>query len=229
MYHEHFTLTDMSPLVAAREQAQKEVFCEEFFDTKDFALMENRCWLRRRNQQWVCKFGAVNQNGVVEYREENDLDKIMAHLKIYGAGTCPEEICPNLYAQFTTYRYSYLSDEKISLWIDVSEIAEEVYYVVGTVERPLLDEDLPDEILRDIKDTYQFHLSAASKIVAYLFYFYPDRFRSLNAPVHSLKLSSFDSSNIFEPEVESSEDSESEKVREMRAKFPNLFKLSFAK
>lgn len=225
-YHEHFTLTDMTPLVQLRQQANKEVFFEEFFDTKDFALMGKECWLRRRNKDWVYKFGVVNQNGVVEYREEKDVTNIMVHLKSFGIGDRPEEVCPNPYASFPTYRYSFVSTPNISIWVDVSEFAEEVYYAVGTIERPLLNEDLV-VFLSVIKDTYEFVLSSASKIVAYLFYFSPERFESLKAPISTLDLSSYDSSNVFEPTPESSEESESESVREMRSKFPSLFKLSF--
>ena len=231
-YHEHFTLSDLRPFIDERQQATIEEFDEEFLDTPDFQLMkrkEGSCWLRRRNKNdWVFKFAVKSQDGVLEYEEEKNYDAIMSHLNGLGIASIPE-FC---YARFKTIRYSFLVSEDISLWVDVSEFADEVFYAVGTVEVPLRP-GLVELRLNDVKDLYGVSFSAASKIVAFLYYFSPSLFASINPPesIAELDENSFDCENLFEErearELVSDDILETDFVRSLRESQPELFEITF--
>ena len=145
--HKHFIPEDMSQFVTRKGDAKEEAFFEEFYDTHNFDLLLDGSWLRRRNEsEWVLKC-----KGDVQYRIEDIM--VTLQKKFNSTGKSPDEICPNLYANFTTERYTF---QEGSLWFDVSCFGEDLFYIVGTLESV------------ESKENAGLSMHRASKIIAFI-------------------------------------------------------------
>lgn len=120
----------------------------------------------------------------------------------------PADYCSNAFAVFITHRYRFPVPEvsKFDWWIDVVSFGEsKEYYVVATLERPLLllndSNNLTTALL---KEMFCLDQPAASKVTAYLYRFEPKIFAHVPGTPVPAQDQSFHPRNPF-GDIESNE------------------------
>lgn len=160
--HQYFVLSEKTVelLIEKRDEAVKEEYLEEFFDTYNKDLLKHSCWLRKRDSHWTLKH-IVNANKKITYNSLTDESSIIQYISVL----LKREVALSelyLFASFTTIRYTYVNHGSCKFWVDVCRFFLSNYYTVGTVE---FQEDNAK-----ILDDYCLNISASSKVIYYLNY-----------------------------------------------------------
>jgi hypothetical protein len=111
----------------------------------------------------------------------------------------PIHFCKVPFAAFTTHRYRFPPlESNIDWWIDVVSFGKSCYYVVATLERPLLlPNDSNTQDSETLKQMLCLEQPAASKVTAYLQRFKPNLLSLIKGNIASADGSSFLDHNPF--------------------------------
>jgi hypothetical protein len=73
-FHEHLALegTSLKKLIA--KQSKYEILVDAFFDTNDFLLLKNDCWLRFRADTWSLKYSVCESIALLYFSCSKFLD-----------------------------------------------------------------------------------------------------------------------------------------------------------
>jgi hypothetical protein len=166
-YHEHFVINnDIIP------DNYQHHYVEEFRDDSAHSLLTKSQWLRRRSEGVSVSWNfreVIHENNVSVCHEYDNLEKILKKFQLPNEAALYHRFS-EIIAKFSTWRHEVNPE----CWIDVSQFAESSFYVVKTLNRPLLI-DSPNTIF-DQTVALESSLPAPSKVVAYLHTYTPTLF-----------------------------------------------------
>eukprot|EP01118_Nematostelium_gracile_P016636 TRINITY_DN6940_c0_g1_i1.p1 TRINITY_DN6940_c0_g1~~TRINITY_DN6940_c0_g1_i1.p1 ORF type:complete len:235 (+),score=51.19 TRINITY_DN6940_c0_g1_i1:1-705(+) len=168
----------------------KKEFTDIYFDTPDFALTTKDIWFRQRQNNWECKVGKRDANGVDRYQEITSPIEIQKFLETFfskspnkvlssSVDTLMDQLHLNKFATIKTQRDKF---ELEGFVVDLDEM--DFDYRIGEVELMvdrMEQSDLASQKILDfcrkfgLDNTPPIH----GKVLEYIMRFRPDHYRAL--------------------------------------------------
>jgi thiamine-triphosphatase len=173
---------DIALLLENSQFLGQVTFTDIYFDTKDFKLISQYLWLRKRDNSFELKVPLTGtaDSDFDQYQELTNEQEIKDQLKL-GPGKMDELLANRGYlafAKIVTTRKKYKKDE-FTIDLDLVDYG----YSIGEIELMVEREDQVEEAIKRIMEFAKKHhlkiVSTRGKVIEYLARNYPKDFRRL--------------------------------------------------